>query len=309
MGKEGLQEIVIKVNGTPITKKKLYDEMGALAYREYKTVLQLLPPEKVKALREIAAEKLITDELLKQEGKRMGLIVYKEELEKEFEDAKGDFPFPELYRDFLKSENLTEEDYKRLLEDDLLVKKTKEKLLEDYEIPEEELRSYYEENKDAMVIPERVRASHILIKVKEDDPEEVKKEARKKIEDLREMALSGDDFGKLARGFSQCPSSYDDGDLGYLVRGQTEENFDRALFSLKEGEISEVVETSFGYHIIYLKERLKPEKLSFEDAKEGMIKKIKEKKEALLLSDIIERLMQSADIEMLNGAGTGLKQV
>lgn len=297
MVKEG-KDIVAVVNGVGIDRKRFENLMGAVAYREYKTIVATLGPIKFKTVKSLALREAILNELLRQEGKRRGILVYKDEIEKELEDSKNDFPFPELYQEFLKNEGMTEEDYKKILEEEILIRKTKEKLLEEYTIPEEELRRYYEDNKEIMRIPERVRASHILIKVKEDDPPEVKEEAKRKIEDLREMALKGHEFGKLARAFSHCPSSYSDGDLGYLVRGQTEPNFEKALFNLQEGEVSDVVETSFGYHIIYLRERLEPEPLSYEDARAGIEKEIKEKRKEGIMEDIFERLRAGARIEI-----------
>lgn len=292
------RDTVAVVNGVKIDRKKFENILGAVAYRQYKTVVAALGPLKLKTVRSMALREAILNELLRQEGERMGIRVYKDEVEEELEESKKDFPFPELYKEFLKSEGLTEEDYKQILKEEILIRKTKERLLEEYHIPEEELRRYYEENKEIMRIPERRRASHILIKVRPEDPPETRKEARKKIEDIRELALKGEDFSKLARAFSQCPSSYNGGDLGYLVRGQTDPEFERVLFSLKEGEISDIVETSFGYHIIYLKEKIDPEPLSYEDARAGIEKEIKEKREEEIMEEIYQRLQEGARIEI-----------
>ncbi len=294
----GEKDVVAVVNGVEIDRKKFENMMGAVAYRQFKTVVATLGPLKLKTVKSMALREAIFNELLRQEGEKMGIRVYKDEVEKELEESKKDFPFPELYQEFLKSEGLTEEDYKGLLKEEILIRKTRERLLEEYHIPEEELKQYYEENREIMRIPERRRASHILIKVNPDDPPEARKEARKKIEDLRELALKGEDFGRLARAFSQCPSSYNNGDLGYLVRGQTDPDFERVLFSLKEGEISDVVETSFGYHIIYLMEKIDPEPLPYEDAKAGIEKEIKEKREEEIMEEIYQRLQEGADIKI-----------
>lgn len=293
------QEVVVRVNGAVITRKKLYDLMGVLAFKHYKTVISNLSPEKVKAIKGVALENAITDELIRQEGKRMALMVYKDEIEREFVESKRDFPFPELYHEFLENEGLTEEEYKKLLKDEILIKKTKEAVIGDYEISEEELKRYYEEHKKEMFLPERVRASHILIKVNDNDPPKARKEARKKIEDLREMIREGRDFGSLARAFSQCPSSKQDGDMGYLKRGDSEENFDRALWLLKEGEISSVVETKFGYHIIYLQERLKEGPLPYEDVREEMERRVKKEREDAIIAEMAERLKKASTIEVL----------
>jgi len=119
-------------------------------------------------------------------------------------------------------------------------------------IPDEELESFYRENFSRFSIPEQRSARHILIKTSEEDTEDILAEKRNKAEQVLELAKSGEDFTELAKQYSEGPTGPRGGDLGTFTRGRMVKPFDDAAFSLKEGEISDIVETQFGFHIIKL---------------------------------------------------------
>ena len=124
-------------------------------------------------------------------------------------------------------------------------------------IPDEELESFYRENFSRFSIPEQRSARHILIKTSEEDTEDILAEKRNRAEQVLELAKSGEDFTELAKQYSEGPTGPKGGDLGSFTRGRMVKPFDDAAFSLKEGEISDIVETQFGFHIIKL-EKIEP---------------------------------------------------
>lgn len=133
-------------------------------------------------------------------------------------------------------------------------------------VPEDELRKYYAENEKRYTAPEERRASHILIKAEKDAPAQERAIAKAKAEsllaDLKKAPVS---FAELARKNSQDPGSAEKGgDLDFFARGAMVKPFEDAAFSLKPGEISGLVESDFGYHIIQLKAVRGGEKRSFE---------------------------------------------
>jgi peptidyl-prolyl cis-trans isomerase D len=124
-------------------------------------------------------------------------------------------------------------------------------------IPDEELESFYRQNFSRFSIPEQRSARHILIKTSEEDTEDILAEKRIMAEQVLELAKSGEDFAELAKQYSEGPTGPKGGDLGSFSRGRMVKPFDDAAFSLNEGEISDIVETQFGFHIIKL-EKIEP---------------------------------------------------
>ena len=123
----------------------------------------------------------------------------------------------------------------------------------------DEIKKYYEDNRFRYTdLEEQVRARHILLKVDKDAKEEVKAEVRAKIEGILARVRSGEDFADLAREFSEDPGSgKKGGDLGYNPRGRMVPEFDKVMFALKPGDISDVVETQYGFHIIKVEDTRK----------------------------------------------------
>lgn len=113
---------------------------------------------------------------------------------------------------------------------------------------------YYENNIEEYKIPEKRKARHILFKASDNDSEEIHTEKLKKAEEIRQLALEGQDFAELAREYSEGPSKANGGDLGSFTRSQMVGPFAEAVFSMQPGDISDVVKTRFGYHVILLED-------------------------------------------------------
>jgi len=128
----------------------------------------------------------------------------------------------------------------------------------DYEkhvqIPPKELEDYYQNNREKYTQRKRVKVRHILIKAEAKDAE-TSAQARKKAESIRDEAVKGKDFAQLAKQYSEDPGTKNrGGDLGYLTRGQLVPEFEQEAFSVKVGEISKVVQTPYGFHILKVDE-------------------------------------------------------
>jgi peptidyl-prolyl cis-trans isomerase D len=124
-------------------------------------------------------------------------------------------------------------------------------------ITDEELEYFYRQNFNRYSIPEERRARHVLIKTAENDSEDIRNEKSALAAQVLELARSGEDFSDLAKQYSQGPTGPKGGDLGSFTRGRMVKPFEDAAFSLNEGEISDIVETQFGFHIIKL-EKIEP---------------------------------------------------
>ena len=143
------------------------------------------------------------------------------------------------------------------------------------------------------MMPERVRARHILLKVDADATAEQKAVAREQAESVRKKLVDGADFASLAQEVSACPSAARGGDLGVFPRGKMAKPFEAAAFSQAEGEIGPVVETPFGCHIIRVEQHLEPGPA--ED--EQIAALLKQRARAQALADYVRGLQRDADIK------------
>ena len=142
------------------------------------------------------------------------------------------------------------------------------------DVNDSDIKKYYTENKSEFETPEQVRASHILIKTDPNitDPNQAKAKALAKAQELLKQIKGGGDFAELAKKNSACPSASRGGDLDYFGKGQMVEPFEKAAFALKPGQVSDVVETKFGYHIIKVTDHKDPNTVPFDKAKDDIKK-------------------------------------
>ncbi len=145
-------------------------------------------------------------------------------------------------------------------------------------VSDDDLTDYYEINADEFSEPEMAHARHILFRVNENaDPEEVAK-AHDRADAVLKMAREGIDFAELAKEYSEGPTAKDGGDLGWFAKDQMVKPFSDAAFSMKIGEISELVRTQFGFHIIKLEERREARSRTFEEVKDELRTKLTREK-------------------------------
>ncbi len=160
------------------------------------------------------------------------------------------------------------------------------KILNGVELTEEEIRVFYDGHKESFKTEETARASHILV-----DSEE---EAEKLLKEIKE----GKDFAKTAEVYSKCPSKANGGDLGFFSRGKMVPEFEEAALNLNPGEISGIVKTQFGYHIVKLIEKKEPENLKYEQVRNKISDYLLGQKRNVAFSQKTEELRKQYKIEV-----------
>ncbi len=252
----GGEEKAATVNGEVITQAELDREIKNIAYRMPQN-MQGAPP--MTDLREKALENLISRQLLLETSRKAGVKIEDAAVEEKLQNAIQSFPDKKTFEAVLKRENVTEGELKLEIRSNLAIQKYMEdEVKSKIEVSKEEVGEFYEKNPLLFKHPEMVKASHILIKTGEKEDDAKKAEARKKIEEVEKQVKEGKDFAELAKTYSECPSKENGGDLGFFRRGQMVKPFEDVAFSLKPGEVSSIVETQFGYHLIKVSEA-KPE--------------------------------------------------
>lgn len=239
---------------------------------------------------------MIDVEAVCEEAKKDGLTPSEEEIDKEFDELNKNLYANENYKKILEDLKISDTCIKSQVEKTLTIQKYTENFDKNLKISDEEMKKYYEEHK-ADYYKDEVKASHILISTVDDNGKELseakKKEAKKKAEEVLKKAKSGEEFSELAKEYSDDPgSAANGGDLGYFTKGKMVQPFEEAAFSLKSGEISGLVESEYGYHIIKVYDKI-DKQLTFDEVKDEIKKTLTEDK----YMESIEAITKKAKVE------------
>ncbi|KGF04113.1 foldase protein PrsA [Anaerococcus lactolyticus] len=225
-------------------------------------------------LKNSIVQMMVQDKLIADDMKANKIEISDKEVNDAFLNSVKQFGGQEQFDKMLDDYNMDVEKFKETVKKDLMYKKHREWFEKEHPVTEEEIKQYYEDNKDQFA---KRDASHILVA-----DEKTAKEVKDKLD-------KGADFAALAKEYSKdTANAANGGELGTFSRGQMVKEFEDAAFSLKEGEISGPVKTQFGYHIIKVNKIAD----SIEDNKEAITKALNDKK----YSDYIKELNKKANV-------------
>ena len=287
------------VNGTTITQEALAFETQRMIEQMARQRQGQVPDEaSMPQVREDVLNRMIEEELLYQDSQSKDIKVPEARVTEELASIKQRFPSEKEYQDALAGIEMSEADLTRKITRGMAIEQLiKEHVIQETAVSDAESRAFYDQNASMFEKPEQIQARHILIKMEGDVTEAQKAEALKKIEMIRKKALEGEDFAALASEYSEGPSSVKGGDLGHFSRGQMVKPFEDAAFALKTGEISEVVETQFGYHIIEVTDQQPASVVSYETVQAQIVERLKQEKSRREIQQYIETLRSQADIK------------
>ncbi len=208
-------------------------------------------------------ENMVIDKIAEIETKKANVNISEDEIQKEMNSIFEAYGGQETFNMQMQQSGMTEADLK---EDIISYLKTLKLLEPRIKVTEEDIKTYFEENKDTLAQSEQVEASHILV-----DDEATAIEVKKKLDE-------GKDFAELAAEYSKDSSAQSGGELGYFGRGDMVEPFEAAAFSLNIDEISDPVKSEFGYHIIKLTGRKEAQEASLENNRTEIEETLKNEK-------------------------------
>ena len=290
-------DMVAVVNGTIITQGE-FDRVMHYERRRAAKGGQQIPEAQMPKIKNSILESLIVGELLFQESKKKGIQVKPETVTEQLTNVKKRFPSEAEFKKALEENKMTESKIKADIKRDMVIQQLLDKEVnQKVQISDEESKAFYDTNPQRFQQPERVKASHILIKVDEGATEEKKAEARKKIKEVQQKVQNGEDFAELAKTYSEGPSAPKGGDLDFFGRGQMVKPFEDAAFSLKPNETSDIVETKFGYHLIKVVDKQPAKKVAYADVKERIDKHLKDQKLRTERQLYFDKLKKDAKIE------------
>ena len=285
------------VNGANISYDAFAVELE-MHRRRFQQQGQPIPDAMMPRLRAQVLENLINEKLLFQAAEKKDIQVAKEDIDKEMGDIRKRFKTQEEYQTTLSNMRMTEEELRQQLVQRAMIRK----LVEDevsgkVKVTDKASQDFYKDNPQYFQRPEEIKARHILIKVAKDASDADKAEARKHIDGLKERIKKGEDFGELARTESQGPSSTKGGDLGFFSKGRMVKPFEDAAFALGMNEVSDVVETQFGYHLIQKLDHKDAQTVPYDEAKERIVTNLRNEQIQKGIQAYLKTLHQDAKIE------------
>ena len=287
---------VATVNDAVITQAEFDLEMGRVQERFRQSGRSPNQQELVQ-VREAILENLIARELLYQESKKKGFTGSEDEVKQQLGTLKARFPNEAEFQTALAKMNISEADLRSQIQQDITIRQfIRDTFVQEVTISDNEVKAYYDNNPDLFTKPEQVRASHILIKVEPQADKTQKARARKTLNTVQQKLQTGEDFGALAKEFSQGPSSSKEGDLGFFSRGQMVKPFEDVAFAMKVGAVSNIVETRFGYHLIKVTDKQPETKLAYVDVKERLEQHLKQQKVQQEISAYVDKLKVDAKV-------------
>ena len=280
--------VVAKVNSKEIMSEDVEIFVKQLIERA-KAMGQEVTPESEKKLREQWTDHMISRALLMEQAKAYKVVVSDEDVEKSMSNPQ------------YQGLSLSKDKLRELVNGDLMIHGAIEsEIMSKVKITDKELEEFYNERKEEMKEPEQVKARHILLKVNETDPQDLKdKQLSKAKEVLKEAKVGKTEFSDLAKKYSEGPSAPNGGDLGYFPRGRMVPSFETAAFALNPNGISDIVETQFGYHIIKVEDKKNARDIPFEEVKEAIRENIKVERGNKGIKEWIDKLRNQAKIEII----------
>jgi peptidyl-prolyl cis-trans isomerase C len=296
--------MVAKVNGKKITEDMVGKEMDRLASTAGANADPQQMAQMRGVLRKQAIENMINRTLLEAAAAKEGVTVAREQVTSRLDEIKKSFPSEQEFNQRISMMGMTPQALEQEIETGIKFESLLAKHTGEIKTPTaEEIAAFYDTNRSRFQQAERIRARHILVSVGKDDTPAQKAEKRAKAAKIRADLVAGADFATTAAQVSDCPSKQQGGDLGFFGRGMMVPAFETAAFALKVGELSDIVETDFGYHLINVTEHEDAREVPLEEARQSIIGNLEDQQKQTAVNAYIQGLRSAAKIDYAENAG------
>ena len=294
--------MVATVNGNVITRSEVDDERDKLLQQ----FEGRFPPEQMAQIQpklwQQALDNLINFKLLLEEAGKANIQPDQKAVDDQMTQISARFPSPDKFQEQLAAIGMSEEKLRNEIKQNLTINELLQNQTDDVsDVKEEDVADFYKNNPENFKTAEKVQASHILIKVDQEEGAAAREQKRRKIEELSDKIKNGADFAQLARENSDCPSKERGGDLGMFERGRMVKEFEDTAFKLKVGEVSDVVETQFGYHLIKLTDRQGADVQPLDNVRDKIVAFLNRQKKDEAINNYLTDLRGKAKIDYADG--------
>ena len=260
-----LDKVAAKVNSEIITLSVIEERAEILRQKYVGAPISISEQDLLKE----ALNMVIEESLQIQEGKKLGFVIDEDAVDAAMEEIikKNDLADGQL-QEMLKREGRTLKSYKNHIRDQIMVSKiTRFEIGNRVKVSEKSIIKYYKENQKEFWQEGKVKARHILFIAERGSSEKIRREKLQQAKKILLKLRKGNDFAKLAMKYSEDISASNGGDVGFVGRGKMVPEFEEAVFNLKPGQVSDIVKTEYGYHIIKVEEVLPGKTLTLKDVK------------------------------------------
>ncbi len=289
-------KIIAVVNEDVITQSDLDIALAAAINDLKKDYTGKELDDKIEEARKYFLNQMVEDKLILQEAKRRGVIVDDSEIEEKFNDIKSRFPTESDFETEIERAGITTDILRtRYKEQVMMTKLVSHEVKDKVVVTPAEINAYYDKHSEELKAPESVHIKAIMIRFDEATTEPL---AKQKADDIYRLIKEGRDFSDLAKQYSQGPKADLGGDMGFIEKGQMREEFDKVIFNLKTGEVSEPVKTDTGYYIFKIEEKKEGYKRSLAEVRDQIENSIFQEKAQNKYKEWIARLKRDAFIQI-----------
>jgi peptidyl-prolyl cis-trans isomerase C len=291
-----LPTTIAKVNGETIAKDEFERAVSNLEARAGQSV----PVGERNRIYRQLLDQMIAYKLLVQESKTLKVAVADSDIDGRIKQIQGQFPNEQAFTKALTDQHVTMQQLKDDQRQQMLVAKVIDTQVNSkVNIAPKDVEDFYAKNPDRFKQPESAHAQHILITVPQGADAPTKAKAKTEARAILKQIRGGADFAILAKAKSQDPGSAQaGGDLGFFPKGQMVPQFDEAVFKLKPGEVSQVVESPYGFHIIKLLEIRPSRTVPLDEARAQVTQYLKEQRANEKTVAYIDQLKAKSKIEV-----------
>jgi len=300
IGSADPERAIATVNGVGILRED-YEAAVEQTRQRFAAQGQQIPENELETFRTEILDQLVAEELLYQEAMSQNLDPQTEAVESQFDQMRSQFETDEEWQQALAENQTSEEELRGQIERNAVIQQLIATAVAEVEpVSEAEIRTFYDDNAELFDQGSQIAARHILISTEELESEAEIADARERAEAIRDELRAGADFAELARERSEGPSGPQGGELGTFGRGQMVAPFEEAAFALEVGEISDVVQTQFGFHVIEVTEKLESAVVPLEQVSQNIGQYLNQQRQAEALAAYVDELREEAEV-VVNG--------
>ncbi len=291
--------IAVVVNKDAVLVSEINETLMPLM-QEYKSKYSGAELQKQLAnLRETIINQAIESKLILQAAKEKGLVANEKEVDARLELVKSRFPSEDDFLKVLAAKGVTLSEYRQQVADQVLVQQAVQSMLNpDIQVLDNEIREYYDSHKEDFVTEAEVKLAQIFLAVPSGASPDAVEAIRQKAEQLHVLLEDGMDFGEIASHYTEGPKGEKGGFIGVVGKNEILPELEEVAFKLKAGEISPVIRTAFGFHILKAIDVMPAKKFTFEEAKPKIEEHLREAKRSEKYKEWIQQLRDKAYIDV-----------